>query len=127
MTFGARLRTARETAELTQAELGRGLGTDEKDASKSVVMGWEKDKHHPRADQLALICTKLKCSADYLLFGTKADSVLSDDARKIASQLDSLEEEDRRTLLQMWDMAVKLAGKQPAELPSEERKFKGTQ
>jgi transcriptional regulator with XRE-family HTH domain len=72
MTFGARLRAIRESKGLTQEALGRGLGTDGADASKSVVYGWEKDQHHPRVDQLMLICDKLGCTADYLLFGKEA-------------------------------------------------------
>jgi transcriptional regulator with XRE-family HTH domain len=75
MTFGARLTEARKRKQLTQDGLGKGLGTDGKDASKAVVYGWEKDQHFPRVDQLALICERLGCSADYLLFGelTKED------------------------------------------------------
>lgn len=69
MTFGVRLRLAREQKGLTQEGLGKGLGTRGKDVGKSVVYGWEKDQHFPRADQLALICQALGVDADYLLFG----------------------------------------------------------
>lgn len=69
MTFGLRLRLVREQKGLTQDGLGKGLGTDGKDVGKSVVYGWEKDQHMPRVDQLLLICQRLDCSADYLLFG----------------------------------------------------------
>lgn len=69
MTFGARLAKQRERLGLSQTDLGKGLGTDGEDASKSVVLGWEKDRHSPRADQLKMICERLQCSADFLLFG----------------------------------------------------------
>ena len=73
MGFGDRLAAARKNSGLTQGELGRGLGTDGADVGKSVVYGWEKDQHHPRVDQLALICKRLNCSADYLLLGEEAE------------------------------------------------------
>lgn len=77
MEFGDRLRLLRERAKMSQEELGRGLGARKKgdpesDAGKQVVLGWEKNRHFPKADQLAQICKKLNCSADHLLFGTEA-------------------------------------------------------
>lgn len=77
MEFGDRLRLLREQAGLSQDELGKGLGARRKgaspvDAGKQVVLGWEKNRHFPKADQLAGICEKLGCSADYLLFGGQA-------------------------------------------------------
>ena len=74
MTFGKRLAAVRKERGLTQQDLGRGLGTDGADAGKQVVYGWEKDQHFPKVDQLILICRKLKCSADYLLFGVQDGS-----------------------------------------------------
>lgn len=71
MSFGKRLTEARKRAGMTQSQLGQGLGTDGADAGKQVVYGWEKDQHYPRVDQLILICQKLNCSADYLLFGVE--------------------------------------------------------
>lgn len=73
MGFGERLAAARIAAGLTQAGLGRGLGTDGSDCHKSVVLGWEKGRHFPRVDQLVLICRKLNCSADELLFGQSSE------------------------------------------------------
>jgi transcriptional regulator with XRE-family HTH domain len=70
MSFGARLTAARKRKGLTQEQLGKGLGTDGKDAGKAVVYGWEKDQHMPRVDQLTLMCERLDESADHLLFGT---------------------------------------------------------
>jgi transcriptional regulator with XRE-family HTH domain len=67
LTFGDRLRQCRRECGMTQAELGKGLGTDGADCGKQVVYGWEKNQHHPRVDQLILICKRLCVSADYLL------------------------------------------------------------
>lgn len=72
MSFGTRLSLARKNKGLTQADVGVGLATDGGDASKSVVYGWEKDQHYPRVDQLTLICKRLGCGADYLLFGVQS-------------------------------------------------------
>lgn len=72
MDFGARLRSARKAKNLSQEDLGKGLGVSEPDVSKQTVYGWEKNKHHPTARQLALICERLGVSADLLLFGKSA-------------------------------------------------------
>lgn len=72
MTFGTRLRQLREKAGLTQDDLGKGLATGGENAGKQVVLGWEKNRHFPKVDQLAAICKRHKWSADYLLFGTTA-------------------------------------------------------
>ena len=89
MSFGVRLTKARKAMSMTQQELGKGLGTDGKDATKSVVYGWEKGQHFPRVDQLVLICERLKCGADHLLFGGQS---LSDTARRLAASFDRLPE-----------------------------------
>lgn len=65
----------RKLRGMTQTELGKGLGTDGADVGKQVVYGWEKDQHYPRVDQLILICEKLSCSADHLLFGNGAMTI----------------------------------------------------
>lgn len=78
MSFGARLAQKRLEKGLTQAGLGVGLGTG-KDAGKGVVYGWEKDQHYPRVDQLILICNRLNCSADYLLYGIASSLPFSHD------------------------------------------------
>jgi transcriptional regulator with XRE-family HTH domain len=72
-SFGKRLAARRAQKELRQEDLGKGLGTRGKDVGKSVVYGWEKDQHHPRVDQLLLLCQKLGCGADWLLFGQSGE------------------------------------------------------
>jgi transcriptional regulator with XRE-family HTH domain len=109
MTFGARLTAARKTKGLTQAELGKGLGTDGKDVSKAVVYGWEKDQHHPRVDQLELICQKLGCSADYLLLGQEAAPGLSPESLAVARTVDTFEPKIRAHVLRMIAGVFELA------------------
>jgi transcriptional regulator with XRE-family HTH domain len=96
MSFGERLRKAREAKKLTQDELGKGLGAPDpddplarrKDAGKQVVLGWEKGRHYPKVDQLTLICQRLGVSADYLVFGVET-SALSPDALALARFFDA--------------------------------------
>lgn len=90
MSFGSRLTAARKKKGLTQDGLGKGLGTDGKDASKAVVYGWEKDQHFPRVDQLVLICDKLGVSSDYLLFGRAEASQLRPEVQEIAAAFSQL-------------------------------------
>lgn len=99
MKFGDRLRTRREEKKLTQDQLGKGLSTGGDDASKSVVLGWEKNRHFPRADQLAMICERLDCSADYLLFGRTTESVLRPEVLEVAQAINDLSPPRRRKFL----------------------------
>lgn len=109
MTFGKRLADRRKEKELTQTDLGRGLGTDGADVSKAVVYGWEKDQHHPRVDQLALICKRLNCSSDYLLFGIDASTQLSTEVASIAVDLDQLKDTARSYALRMCREVISFA------------------
>lgn len=95
MSFGVRLREARVKKDLTQEGLGKGLGTNGDDAGKAVVSGWEKDRHFPRADQLAMICDKLGVSADYLLFGKIVATNLSPESAAVATEIDTFSGQQR--------------------------------
>lgn len=81
--------------DLTQEGLGKGLGTNGDDAGKAVVSGWEKDRHFPRADQLAMICDKLGVSADYLLFGKIVATNLSPESAAVATEIDTFSGQQR--------------------------------
>lgn len=122
MTFGSRLRLAREAKKMTQTQLGAGLGTDGADVSKAVVLGWEKDRHAPRTDQLAVICTRLTVNPDWLLMGHERLDALSPDAEQIARDFDTFGEVDRQHILSMWTVLLKVARK-PLEVPAR-NKFK---
>jgi transcriptional regulator with XRE-family HTH domain len=60
--LGARIRSAREAAGLSQPELARRVGT-----SQSQIWSWEAERKMPRLDSLALVATTLGVSADWLL------------------------------------------------------------
>lgn len=109
MTFGARLTQARKDKKLTQEQLGKRLGTEGKDAGKAVVSGWEKDQHHPRADQLAQICERLGCSADFLLFGKVDQSGLRPDVAGMAAEVNALPEIQRNAVMAVIRQSIALA------------------
>lgn len=121
MSFGSRLTEARKRKGLTQEALGKGLGTDGKDASKAVVYGWEKDQHFPRVDQLAMICERLEASADQLLFGIQAPpSGLLPDVAELARAVNDLHETPRRFVIETARLAIShahLLAQAPAEAP----------
>lgn len=95
--FGARLRAARKATGLTGADLGKGAGENGKDASKASVSDWENDRHYPKADQLRVICLKLKISADHLVFGDLKDELNLIQAENI---LQTLSDAQLQALLQ---------------------------
>lgn len=89
MSFGSRLTEARKRKGLTQAQVGEGLGTAGADVGKSVVYGWERKNHYPRADQLAPLCQRLDCSADWLLTGIPNEWPFSRELRQRVFGLDA--------------------------------------
>jgi transcriptional regulator with XRE-family HTH domain len=109
MGFGARLREKRKQKGLTQEQLGQGLGTNGENCSKSVVYGWEKEQHYPRVDQLYLICEKLGCSADAIMFGRETAGAFSPEVAELASRIDLLNPETRVRVITMVEQALSLA------------------
>lgn len=69
VTFGKRLRAARERAKKTQADIAKLFGIE-----REAVALWESDKAFPTADKLARLASALSISIDELLSGTKRAS-----------------------------------------------------
>lgn len=108
--FGERLARRRKDKGLTQDALGKGLGTDGTDASKSVVYGWEKEQHYPRVDQLYQICEKLGCTADSLLLGRESSEIaLTPEIAAVASEADKLPPKLKKRLLILWTSTLEIA------------------
>lgn len=108
MEFGQRLKELREARGLTQTDLGRGLGKDGADASKQSIRDWEKGDHYPKVDQLALLCQKLGCSADFLVFG--AERAASPQAAELAAEFDKIpSQQDRDRAFLLCRGAIQLA------------------
>ena len=63
MTFGLRLRAAREAKGLTQAQLAAEVGN----IKVSVVSMWENNRSHPDFDRLTRLCKILNITSDELI------------------------------------------------------------
>lgn len=63
-TFGDRLAAARESAEMTQAELARRLGV-----RVATLRSWEEDLSEPRANRLSMTAGLLNVSMMWLING----------------------------------------------------------
>lgn len=117
MEFGERLATLRKAKGLSQDALGKGLGTPDEDgkrtdAGKQVVLGWEKGRHFPKVDQFALICNRLGCSSDYLLFG--AEGGLSGQATELGRELDAIgNPQEREQAFQICRGTIRMASSHP--------------
>jgi Predicted transcriptional regulators len=107
--FGDWLRAKREAKGLSQAALGRGLGTGGVNVSKSVVYGWEKEQHYPRVDQLYMMCTTLGCTADALMFGIEHQGSFSKEAADVARAIDTFQGDTRERVIQLCRQAIELA------------------
>ena len=69
MTFGAKLRSARRDAGLTQKELAAKIG-----AKHNSVSNWENDQNKPGPDTIELLCAILGVSPNYFFNGPNIDS-----------------------------------------------------
>lgn len=67
MTFGKRLRQARNEQHMTQKQLADLIG-----AKHNSISDWENDKNKPDPDTIELLCGVLEISPNYLL-NTKSD------------------------------------------------------
>lgn len=63
--FGKRLRNIRKSFGFTQSQLAHLLGLK----SKVSVSDWEKGKHLPDLNQVAIIAVLLNVTTDYLILG----------------------------------------------------------
>ena len=62
MDIGAKMKQARQDAEVTQKELAEKLGVHQKDISR-----WENGERTPALETFAKICRILKVSVDDML------------------------------------------------------------
>lgn len=65
LSFGERLRRAREAAGLTQVELAERLGIKQNQISQ-----WEADNTGPKRDRLPTLAAAVGASIEWLLSGT---------------------------------------------------------
>lgn len=71
LTFGERLKTARQSKKMTQKELALKIG-----AKHNSISDWENNKNKPDPDTIELLCGILEISPNYLI-GSKSGMVFS--------------------------------------------------
>ena len=68
VTFGNRLKQARQASHLSGAALGEALGG----LSRQTINHWEMGRVEPTVSQIVALCDKLRINADWLLRGPSA-------------------------------------------------------
>lgn len=104
-SLGARMRAAREKAELSQLQAAAEL-----EVTKGALSAWENDKYLPQLDTFRRLCQLYLASADALLLpATQGESCVresappayeSNDMVKLQGWLRGLDEHQRRGLVQ---------------------------
>lgn len=67
MTLGQKIKDARKSAGLTQAEFAALISNDEYKIGNTTVSNWEKDINKPDIEIISVICYKLNISASYFI------------------------------------------------------------
>jgi|InofroStandDraft_1065614.scaffolds.fasta_scaffold69430_2 repressor LexA len=95
-SIGTRLKESREKKGLLQSELAKLIGVK----SAGVISNWEQDINKPNADKMVEICQVLDISLSYLLnyYGKEKAPSLSDEAMKLATDYDDLDEHGKRVV-----------------------------
>lgn len=104
-TFGDRLAAARESENMTQAQMARRLGI-----RASTLRGWEEDLSEPRANHLSMMAGVLNVSMMWLLNGEGEGLTAPVDAEnQIDADLNSLLQDMRDLRVTMSKSADHLA------------------
>lgn len=89
MSFGARVRVARQSREMSQTDLASAVGT-----SQTCIHNWEADNTYPRAANLGALAQALGVSQQFLeigeggvSMGTTVDEVLNSAKAELARVL----------------------------------------
>ena len=102
MTFGERVSTLRKRKGLSQAELGKAVGT-----SGDIIGKYERDEVKPSVEVASKIADKLETSVDLLLGRTTLD--LDKKSIKRLQDIEKLPKEDREHILYAIDSLIKAA------------------
>ena len=87
-TLGGRISRARETMDLTTAQLARRLGV-----KTETVQAWESDRSEPRSNRFIMLAGLLGVTPTWLLTGvgeTQAGSAINSEVRVLKTQLAKL-------------------------------------
>ena len=89
--FGLRLKSARESAGMTQSELGNVIGT-----SKSVISQYESGQNDPRQSAIPLLAEALNVSINWLMGVDEFDNIQI--AANTGDSFDDLPEDDQERI-----------------------------
>jgi len=99
MALGDNMMLLRKKKGLSQAELGKKIGT-----SGDVIGRYERKDITPSIEAVAKIADALEVSVDYLIGKTKME--VDADAMRRLEDISALSEENKKFVLNMIDMAL---------------------
>ena len=102
MTFGDYITSLRKRKGLSQADLGKEVGT-----SGDLIGKYERDEVKPSIEVAAKIADVLEVSVDYLLGKTSVE--ISKQNIKRLEDIENLEPQDREHILYAIDQLIKAA------------------
>jgi transcriptional regulator with XRE-family HTH domain len=97
MTFGQRITYARKQIKMTQADLGKEVGT-----SGDIIGKYERDEIKPSIDTAAKIADALKVTLDFLVKNTEYQNI-DNDALKRLKLMEKLSPEDKNHIFALMD------------------------
>lgn len=98
MTFGQRITYARKQIKITQADLGKAVGT-----SGDIIGKYERDEIKPSIDTAAKIADALKVTLDFLVKDAEYQNI-DNDALKRLKLLEKLSKEDKAHIYALMDV-----------------------
>lgn len=102
MTFGDYITSLRKKKNLSQAELGKLIGT-----SGDIIGKYERDEVKPSIEVASKIADVLEVSVDYLL--GKTSIVIDKKTLKRLEDIEQLEQKDKDNILYTLDNLIKAA------------------
>lgn len=100
MTLGQQVTAMRKKKGLSQADLGKAVGT-----SGDIIGRYERDEVKPSIEVAVKIADALDISLDYLVGKTKME--LDADAMRRFEDISALSQENKNFVLNMIDMALR--------------------
>lgn len=100
MTLGQQVMALRKKKGLSQADLGKAVGT-----SGDIIGRYERDEVKPSIEVAVKIADALDISLDYLVGKTKME--LDADALRRLEDIAGLSDENKKFVLNMIDMALR--------------------
>jgi transcriptional regulator with XRE-family HTH domain len=97
MTFGERITYARKQKKLTQADLGKVVGT-----SGDIIGKYERDEIKPSIDTAAKIADALGCTLDYLVKDAEYQNI-DNEALNRLKLIEKLPKDERSHLFALMD------------------------